>query len=74
MGAVKGPAGRDSSPLAWDKPERLQREYDVSFRPINRAQDWNTWLDAFDDATRRMQDAPGKPVQQFFDWLRSRFE
>lgn len=67
-------AGRDSSQLAWDKPEQLQREYDVYFRPINRAQDWNTWLAAVDDATRRMQDARGKPVQQFFDWLRSRFE
>lgn len=67
-------AGRDSSQLAWDKPEQLNREYDVYFRPINRNQDWNTWLAAVDDATRRMQDARGKPMQQILDWIRSRFE
>lgn len=64
-------ADRDSSQLAWDDPAQLKREYDVYFQPIDRDQDWGTWLSAVDDATRRMLSARGKPAQQILDWLGS---
>jgi len=77
-------ASRDSSQLAWDKPDQLQAEYDKFFSPINRNQDWNSWLAAVDQATKDMQAAraagtsptkpePKNPIQQIIDWLSSLF-
>lgn len=48
-------AAMDLSDVAWDDPAQLQADYDQFFAPINRKQDWNAWLAAVEDATRRMR-------------------
>lgn len=50
-------SSRDSSGFAWDDPTTAQQEYDDFFAPINRNQDWNSWLLDVDQATNDMIDA-----------------
>jgi hypothetical protein len=53
---------RDSSHLAWQNPAQMEREYKEFFEPINRNQDWNSWLAAVDKATQDMLAARGENI------------
>jgi hypothetical protein len=53
---------RDSSLLAWQNPAQMEREYKEFFEPINRNQDWNSWLAAVNQATQDMLAARGENV------------
>ena len=50
-------ASRDSSQIAWNDPAKLQDEYQKFFEPVNRNQDWDTWLKDVDHATTDMLEA-----------------